>query len=300
MDNPNNDKSLRHAFLIMAHNNWHTLSSLMRLLDATWVDIYLHIDKKATDFPQSRFLSICKNAKVYLIRRHSVTWGNESQVKVEMELFKAAYRNGPYRYYHLLSGTDLPLKNINDIYQFFADKTCNFLTADTECNVSEWRLQRYYDIFRQTWLPEPIRKKLNVVAEIIQYKFKVNRIKRLKRKYPIFGKGHNWCDLTQHAVGAIVNAEKDIKRFCRFTHCSDEMYKQIILLNQPSEAVGAIATEDIRLIDWSAGGSHPRVYLDCDYDHLMNQSSCHIFARKFDERIDCTVIDRITNHLLNS
>ena len=48
----------RHAYLIMAHNNWYTLEKLIRLLDVPWNDIYLHIDKKVKDFSQEYYKSI--------------------------------------------------------------------------------------------------------------------------------------------------------------------------------------------------------------------------------------------------
>ena len=117
----------RHAFLIMAHNNWYTLETLIKIIDAPWNEIFLHIDSKAKDFNKKYFLSLPKKATIRLIKRHNVTWGNESQIKAEMELFKESYRNGPYHYYHFLSGTDLPLVDAKGIYSFFEKKNCNYL-----------------------------------------------------------------------------------------------------------------------------------------------------------------------------
>lgn len=110
------------------------------------------------------------------------------------------------------------------------------------------------------------------------------------------GKGHNWCDLTQKAVEKLVQSEKAIRKFTRFTHCSDEMYKQIILLNQTEDEIGLISKTDIRYIDWVEKGNHPRTLTMQDYDILSNRTSTHtnyIFARKFDDSIDRAVIDKI-------
>lgn len=38
----------RHAYLIMAHNQWDVLEQLLRALDDPRNDIFLHIDKKTT------------------------------------------------------------------------------------------------------------------------------------------------------------------------------------------------------------------------------------------------------------
>lgn len=37
----------RHAYLIMAHNNWSILSKLLSLLDDDRNDLFLHIDAKS-------------------------------------------------------------------------------------------------------------------------------------------------------------------------------------------------------------------------------------------------------------
>lgn len=278
----------------MAHNNWYTLEKLIRIIDAPWNDIYLHIDSKSKDFNERYFLSLSKTSAIRLTRRHDVIWGNESQIKAEMELFKTSYRKGPYHYYHFLSGTDLPLLDAKGIYNFFEDKNCNYLYVEQEVSPFVWRLKNYINVFRSTWIPERIRKNLNVLSEIYQYKMKTDRLVWLKTKYPILGKGHNWCDLTQAAVEKLVAAKKDIRRFTRFTHCSDEMYKQIVLLNQPENSIGSIADTDIRFIDWNKKGNHPRTFTIQDYDTLMDKAAHgYVFARKFDERIDEEIIDKI-------
>lgn len=287
----------RHAFLIMAHNNWYTLETLIKIIDAPWCDIYLHIDSKSKDFNKEHFLSIPKKATIYLTKRHNVTWGNESQIKAEMELFKTSYQKGPYHYYHFLSGSDLPLIDANGIYAYFANKNCNYLHVEEHVTPFVWRLKNYINVFRTVKSPG-FRRRFNIVSEIIQYKLKTNRLKWLQEKYPILGKGHNWCDLTQAAVESLITAEKDIRKFTRFTHCSDEMYKQIILLNQSEDHIGAISNIDIRYIDWEGDGNHPRTLTMKDYDSMIAAATRgSIFARKFDAETDRSVIDKILNQL---
>lgn len=292
----------RHAYLIMAHNNWYTLEKLIRLLDVPWNDIYLHIDKKVKDFSQEYYKSIPLHASIHFTKRHSVTWGNETQVRAEMTLFKAAYRNGPYHYYHFLSGQDLPLKDAKAIYDFFENKNCNFLHTETDVTAFEWRLKNYINIFRSNKIPQIIRKRLNAISEVVQYKLKTDRLAWLKAHYPNLGKGHNWCDLTQGAVEKLMEAKKDIRKFTRDTHCSDEMYKQIVLLNQSVDAIGPITDSDIRYIDWSEKGNHPKILTIKDYNSLIitpPHSQVLIFARKFDDNVDREIIDEIYHELCN-
>ena len=45
---------MKHAYLILAHNNYYCLEKLLRLIDDTRNDIYIHADSKAKDFPVNR------------------------------------------------------------------------------------------------------------------------------------------------------------------------------------------------------------------------------------------------------
>lgn len=108
----------KHAYLIIAHNNFYILKKLIALIDDERNDIYIHIDKKTKNFKKDDFMNICKKSQVYFIKRISVYWGDYSQVQCELNLLKAAIK-GNYQYYHLISGVDLPIKSQDYIHDFF-------------------------------------------------------------------------------------------------------------------------------------------------------------------------------------
>ena len=66
---------------------------------------------------QATISSSCSN--VWKMKTIKVYWGDISLVKVEYLLFESALSHGPYAYYHLLSGTDLPIKSQDYIHAFF-------------------------------------------------------------------------------------------------------------------------------------------------------------------------------------
>lgn len=109
----------RHAYLIMAHNQFETLAVLLGLLDDERNDIYLHVDVKAVDFDADRLRRRVHKAVLHLVDRRDVRWGGYSEVECEMALLRAAILR-PHAYYHLLSGVDLPIKSQDYIHQFFA------------------------------------------------------------------------------------------------------------------------------------------------------------------------------------
>ena len=109
---------MKHAFLIIAHNELRILNILLTMLDDSRNDIYLHLDKKWKLNIQN--LHYPQKAQLFLIeKRMDIRWGDISLIKLEFRLFRMAFANGPYLYYHLLSGVDLPIKSQDYIHEFF-------------------------------------------------------------------------------------------------------------------------------------------------------------------------------------
>lgn len=286
----------KHAFLIMAHNNFSILERLMLLLDTPYNDIFIHIDKKAKSIDINRLQSICTKAHVFITKRYNVTWGSSKQVRAELNLFQTACKYGPYWYYHLCSGCDLPIKTATEIYKFFEKNRSNYLFYNEKLTKYDYeRLSTYRNIFKK----DSILSFLNPYINLLQLKLKIDRTKmRPLTHYPILKRGWNWCDLTQEAVNAIIEAKHDIIKFTRYTVCSDEMYKQIILLNRDIPIYKENDSDGVRFIDWSdGGGDHPKIFRINDYNRIM--SSDKLFARKFDENIDSEIINQIYKTLIS-
>lgn len=285
----------KHAFLILAHNNWYNLERLLKLLDSPDNDIYIHIDKKVVDFDFDYFRNLCKSSNVEYVKRHKVYWGSPDMIHAELELYKAANAKGPYWYYHLISGSDLPLRTKDELYKFYENTQDNFIVAKKNV-VAEERLRLYTTHLYKYGFSQWVSRKVHKILKKLQLRLKVDRLKKLQKKYPIIAKGHQWCDLTQPVVSKIVELEGEIKQFSRYTHCVDELYKQMVVLNNP--AIAPIADYDNRAIDWTNGGCHPKTYTLTDFEHLCQEGKRDkVFARKFDEKVDKVIIDKIFEHL---
>ena len=277
----------KHAYLIIAHNNYYCLKKLLELLDDERNDIYLHIDKKSTDFDFSFFQQVCKKSVViYPKKRIDVRWGTQSQIRTEMLLFRTAFERGPYHYYHLISGVDLPLKTQEEMHRFFDAKNEIYLCYTT--NPTKWdcqRITRYHNV-----LPDKkLGKRLNGYLYMLQEKLGVDRIKR--KGFQIC-KGGNWASLTNAAVEFLLSNERTIYKMTRFSSCADEVYKQTMLLNHGFQ----VNPEDWRYMVNTPGSSHPKVFTADDFPVLMAQNK--LFARKFDERTDREVIDLVYKSLI--
>ena len=111
---------MKHAYLIIAHNQFYLLKELVGLLQDDNNDIYVHLDKKANLDELKDVLGRKMLSDITIIQKHSVTWGGHSQINCEMTLLKKALDSGNnYDYLHIISGVDLPIKPIKYINDFF-------------------------------------------------------------------------------------------------------------------------------------------------------------------------------------
>lgn len=286
----------KHAYLIMAHNNFYCLEKLLMLLDDARNDIFLHIDAKVKNFDFAKFQSLCTRANViYPKKRINVQWGTQSQVKTEMLLFETASACGPYHYYHLISGADLPLKTQEEIHTFFQDKTgCFITTCESLTNHDYQRISRYHGIFGQN---KPWSKQLNGYCEEIQERLGVDRIRYMR--HMTIKRGANWVSLPHCAVELLVAERAFIRKFTKHSLCADEMYKHIILMNAKRPNIMICEEQSsLRLVDWKRGrGNHPYTFRADDFSVLV--SSDRLFARKFDEKVDKLIVDMIFQHIMH-
>ena len=281
----------KHAYLIKAHHQFGLLEKLLNLLDDPRNDIYIHIGKDVNYDPAPLVRSV-KKAEIFFVPRIREEWGGFSQIKSELELFRAASAK-KYAYYHLLSGADLPLKTQDEIHEFFAGhRGYEFIYF---CPQSFWKESVYkYEQYR--FFQEKIGRKQSGVW------YQAERISVfLQRKLGVRRSGGNltcclganWVSITDELVRYIISREALIKRMFRFSLCCDEFFVQTLVWNSPfRERVFSLEDDYLaclRLIDWKRGT--PYTWRKEDYGELMEAP--HLFARKFDEQTDEEIIDMI-------
>ena len=133
---------MKHAYLIIAHNEFEILKRLIQALDDERNDIYIHFDRKLNHYPDCR----TSYAKLtFLEERMDVRWGDISVVDAEFALFDEAYRRGEYSYYHLLSGVDIPLKTQNYIHRFFEKNAGKEFVGYYQGNISKKLTVKFVD-----------------------------------------------------------------------------------------------------------------------------------------------------------
>ena len=217
---------VKHAYLIMCHNNFQLLKKLLILLDDERNDIYLHIDKKSKVFDCQELLSCVKDSSLKLLKRINVNWGGYSQIEAELMLLKEATQK-EHSYYHLLSGVDLPLKTQNEIHNFFEENSeKEFVSIDdvTNDDIIE-RIGKYY--FFQDYIGRNIGYRSALLEHLESFSLKIQSVLNIKREalnsMEIF-KGTNWFSITHKFAIYLLSKENDIRKNFKFGLCADELF----------------------------------------------------------------------------
>lgn len=295
----------KHAYLIIAHHNFEQLKYLINLLEYECNDIFIHIDKRVSDecvkdlemFIQNEI----KESFVKMIERIKVYWGGPSQINVELMLFAEAKMHHDYSYYHLISGDDLPLKNIRDIYRFFEDNPKKIFL--TEVSDEIFAKNDIYDRVKYKYFLPNIssrgfrsRTLCNIIdsfrkiEKLVQSKMKIDNFKRHNVQ---IGYGSNWISLDDETVkillddqnwirnafkNAIVADELLLPTLINKHNLKDKIYHKEKINDLPEDFQG-----NLRYINWWDGS--PYVWTDSIKDIQQLEYALtrgHLFSRKFD------------------
>ncbi|MEI5985204.1 MULTISPECIES: beta-1,6-N-acetylglucosaminyltransferase [Sphingobacterium] len=284
----------KHAYLILAHNEFPILRKLITLLDDNRNDIFIHFDKKVNNLPEL----FVNNARLFVLEnRVDVRWADVSVVEAELNLFENAFHKNAYQYFHLLSGVDMPIKSQDEIHQFFdkhdGKEFIGYYQQDNKIEIKR-KVKRFH-IFPKSFRKNNglinISKKLfRSLHLVLQEKLNIERNSGTN-----FKKGTQWVSLTSDFVELIIKKRKEIEKMYSNTFCPDEIFIQTFcwnsdfrgnIYNKQDEGLGCmryIQWVDNQIIDWRSD----------DFDKLV--SSPYLFARKFSSK-DLNIVNLLVNH----
>lgn len=287
---------MKHAYLILAHNEFEVLQRLIQAIDDERNDIYIHFDGKLKSYPV--YNTYRANLNI-LTNRIDVRWGDVSVVKAEYILFEEAYRHGGYAYYHLLSGVDIPLKSQDYIHHFLEENAWREfigyyqgdISKEIERKVCMWHLfpQSFKDI---SGIQTTFKKILRAIYIRLQLLLGVRRNEQVN-----FRKGTQWVSITEEFVGYLLQRKREVLKIYDHTFCADEIFVQTICWNSPFRERIYDANNErhgcLRMIGWK--DNQLEEWEEKDFDVLMDSDA--LFARKFSGR-HIGVIDKILKEIL--
>ena len=270
---------MKHAWLIIAHNEWGILQRLVSELDATECDFFVHIDKKVQSLP---VLNVEKGRLFMLENRVDVRWGSVSQILCEMTLFETAAANGPYDYYHVISGVTLPLKPLAELDAFF--QAAEGKSVLTGLRVDE-PYQENLKVHRQHYFLRHYCSRNRLVRWVSQHLWSLCLAFQRKRGMEVnqglsFYKASNWLSLTEEAIQYILGRKDKIWEIYQRSFCGDEFFVPSELMNSPLKE--HILSYEQYLLQKMGRATTTAFPLE-EYEAM--KSSGYLFARKFTEKV---------------
>lgn len=307
------------AFLICTHEHPVHLGRLVRRLQHPDSHFFIYVDGKV---PLEPFAAAVRGEERchFVMPRHPVFWMGFSAVEAQLALMRAGIGSGePFKYFVFLTGTDYPIRPVEQIHRFYARHTCEFIKYfRLEENVDWYRkVARFHaldlpflnrrEVFRTKgrtalWLPALTFGRLLSTL--------VPRSARIPGFRLCGGSGH-WS-LTRGCVVHLLNAVRrypQVREFFRWTHSPDEMYFHTLIANSPlrdnilprkvvahwpANRTSKYVTEygdDLKYIDWRRAKGSPSTLDERDLPALLKSDK--LFARKFHPQVSRTLMDRI-------
>lgn len=304
---------MKNAYLIIAHSNYEQLRRLIKYLDNKDTDFYIHINA-LVDMPDTElFKNSVSYSQVTFTERVNVVWGEYGILEAMLVALETALSSKrEYDYYHVLTGVDLPIKTKKYIDLFFEQNLFNnasggklktnyvyvdeFMTEENMSRVTKYNLFVKYWRYKNRYIQKAARG-INKLGYWVQ---KIARVNRFRNFDGYIYKGAPWWSVTYDCAKFIIDNKAWMKeRFSYMTFGADELAVQTLIMN--SEYKNSLFYPEnkknnnmnVRLIDWKRG--RPYTWQLKDFEELLRTE--HLYARKFDERFDKAIIDKIYNYL---
>ena len=283
------------AYVVLAHRGPDQLARLVsRLAPAP---IYLHIDRRTDDHLAAEMASRAASAssRVRLVGRHRSGWGSWGVVEAMVEGIGRALVDRP-DHVVLLTGQDYLLESSTTIDRFSdAHRGTSFLAHHRlpdpvygpdggMSRVTNWHL----------WLGG---RRLRVpLGRGVPYGFA-----------PVGGQMQSMLsgELAQWVIGAL---DQRLVKF--FRHCGIPDELAIPTLAMASPLAPKVANENLWFVRWTLFSKHPEILRRSDFDEMRKAAAegsvvggwgrRKLFARKFDQEVDSSVLDLVDSSLVEA
>ncbi|GIP51603.1 beta-1,6-N-acetylglucosaminyltransferase [Paenibacillus vini] len=275
------------AYFIMAH---HKPAMFLRLLNAIYAEnhIYLiHIDSSADAEIHELANNLSQsNSNIRILPSRFLSWGGWSLIQVELDALTYLLNwDSDWSYYINLSGQDFPLVRQIQLEQFLLGKNSNYLTAkpiNLEPNQKK-QMQAYYRI-------EDCGKIVNLGE---RRPFEDYFSPEIEPYY-----GSQWKMITRAFAeyAATSHLSFEMQDYYRYTFIPDEAFFQTLLLNGDFKETHVNGNYRFINMQQFATAFQRPVVITMDYLQTIFQSDA-LFARKFDEDVDSSILDIIERSL---
>ena len=282
---------MRLAYLIIAHQQPEQLAQMLYCIQ--------HPDNVYLVMPDSKGLTGSEPALQAVVRRHpnvfiaparDMRWASWSLMQARLDgIRELLARPEPWEVLINLSGQDFPLKSQEEIRAFFAaNEGRNFLNIVEPEKV--WN-DPYARIQRIRLEPPFMKSGWNVP------KLRIDRWSRHLGQARYVG-GRPYMALTRSFCQHLIESSHLPRwvKTLRHGYRPVEVLPHSFIMNSPY--ADTVENHLLHEEDWSAGGSHPKVFTLADRERL--ERSDKLFARKFDSRQDNEILRVLEKRVLGT
>lgn len=227
---------MKHAILILAHDQPAHLCRLVRLFDNDF-DIYIHWCAKTPTPPAVKSL---ETTHIHIYSQFPINWGGWNMCEATNLLCTEALRLSPgAQYFHLISGTDYLIKPLDKFKQFFEKAHTNNTCYIKIYHAKSKKLKKHvspdkdsiflmHDLDKidlRTASPEQI----NAYKNNLKFQYKNSAFLPTPPHKVVTGE--QWWSLPRGAVQLIVDKFEYIKPYEEHSRIPDNRFVQTILCN---------------------------------------------------------------------
>lgn len=279
---------MKHAVLIIAHCNLEHILNEIKKYDDDF-SFFIHWDKRTPLTEEQKEKLSAEKKILYFDEKYIVNWGGYGIVRATFLLCKQALKSQVFDYYHLISGTDVLVRNVHDFKKFFAENAGkNFLQHFMVQKTSEeLDKMRYFHRLEKYNIHFSNDDNLAYVTDIEQQK--KNGVKRGLPNCDILW-GSAWWSLQRPCVEYLVSQENFVEKYFLDTLIADEHFAQTVIMN--SCFAETVVNDNLRYISWIyKNGNRPAVLDRNDLGPIVNNQ--FFFARKVNLEISGELLDAL-------
>lgn len=282
---------MRLAYLIIAHQQPEQLAQMLYCIQHPDNVYLVMLDSKGLTGSEPALQAVVRrHPNVFIAPARDMRWASWSLMQARLDgIRELLARPEPWEVLINLSGQDFPLKSQEEIRAFFAaNEGRNFLDIVEPEKV--WN-DPYARIQRIRLEPPFMKSGWNVP------KLRIDRWSRHLGQARYVG-GRPYMALTRSFCQHLIESSHLPRwvKTLRHGYRPVEVLPHSFIMNSPHAD-----TVENRLLheeDWSAGGSHPKVFTLADRERL--ERSDKLFARKFDSRQDNEILRVLEKRVLGA
>jgi hypothetical protein len=297
---------MKHAFLITVYNNFEQLEKLVNYIKSyDKNDVFIHVDANVdNDIYQETMTNL--QEKAVFVESIPSYWGSFNFIKAELNLFQTAFNYDNYSYFHLISGQDFPIKNLDYIYNYCEDRyptnfidvyefqksKINYDSIDKyidNCELEKDLINRvnYYYPLQTTIKHKKFAKLIGFFGVAIQKVFRISRIDMAAKEGVKFFKGSTWNSMSNQYVKLFLEKYNSgwVEKYFDQTLIPEEEIHQTLICNSDLKYQNNSVSwhMNLREDDWSRpSGTGPHIWQKDELKNLIETATPEsLFSRKF-------------------